>query len=227
MMFFALLPVIGTGLIWGPTAIYLLATGSLWQGFALIAFGVLIIGVVDNLLRPILIGQDTKIPDYVVLVSTLGGLAIFGPNGFVIGPIVAAMFFSLWAVFSTHPAARGGWLIGRAPAAACRRLCPHLSNRRIVHNGVGSECSRGESGTSPRAAGFREYNSYFSNPFTTDAYTQSYRNTAVEQVVPRLTKQFFSSDPPTAAALAYWRPAPHVRCEKIAVGPQTQLTAGC
>ena len=103
MMIFSLLPVIGTGLIWGPAAIYLLATGALWQGFALITFGVVVIGLVDNLLRPILIGQDTKIPDYVVLVSTLGGLATFGANGFVIGPIIAAMFISLWAVFATNP----------------------------------------------------------------------------------------------------------------------------
>jgi predicted PurR-regulated permease PerM len=100
MMIFSLLPVIGTGLIWGPAAIYLLATGALWQGLALIAFGVVVIGLVDNLLRPILIGQDTKIPDYIVLVSTLGGLATFGANGFVIGPIIAAMFISLWEVFS-------------------------------------------------------------------------------------------------------------------------------
>ena len=100
MMVFSLLPVIGTGLIWGPAAVYLLVTGALWQGFALIAFGVVVIGLVDNVLRPILIGQDTKIPDYVVLVSTLGGLATFGANGFVIGPVIAAMFISLWTVFS-------------------------------------------------------------------------------------------------------------------------------
>lgn len=100
MAVFSLLPVMGTGLIWGPAAVYLLVTGALWQGPVLIAFGVLIIGLVDNVLRPILIGQDTKIPDYIVLVSTLGGLATFGANGFVIGPVIAAMFLSLWTVFS-------------------------------------------------------------------------------------------------------------------------------
>jgi hypothetical protein len=56
--------------------------------------------LVDNVLRPILIGQDTKILDYIVLVSTLGGLATFGANGFVIGPVIAAMFLALWTVFS-------------------------------------------------------------------------------------------------------------------------------
>lgn len=100
MTIFALLPVVGTGLIWAPAAVWLIATGALWQGLVLIAFGVVVIGLVDNLLRPILIGQDTRIPDWVVLVSTLGGLATFGANGFVIGPIIAAMFISLWSVFS-------------------------------------------------------------------------------------------------------------------------------
>jgi predicted PurR-regulated permease PerM len=100
MALFSLLPVLGTGLLWGPAAIYLIVTGAVWQGLVLIAFGVLVIGLVDNVLRPILIGQDTKIPDYIVLVSTLGGLATFGANGFVIGPVIAAMFLSLWTVFS-------------------------------------------------------------------------------------------------------------------------------
>jgi predicted PurR-regulated permease PerM len=100
MAVLSLLPVLGTGLVWGPVAVYFLATGAIWQGIVLIAFGVLVIGLVDNILRPILIGQDTKIPDYVVLISTLGGIAIFGANGFVIGPVIAAMFIAVWAVFS-------------------------------------------------------------------------------------------------------------------------------
>src|SRR5665647_566008 len=95
MAFFSLLPAIGAGLIWIPVAVYLLATGAIWQGVVLIAFGALIIGLVDNFLRPILVGKDTKMPDYVVLISTLGGLATFGLNGFVIGPVIAAMFLSL------------------------------------------------------------------------------------------------------------------------------------
>ena len=54
----------------------------------------------DNLLRPSLVGKDTKMPDYVVLISTLGGIAIFGLNGFVIGPVIAAMFIAAWEIFS-------------------------------------------------------------------------------------------------------------------------------
>jgi len=100
MAFFSLLPAIGAGLIWIPVAVYLLVTGAMWQGMVLIAFGALIIGLVDNFLRPILVGKDTKMPDYVVLISTLGGIATFGLNGFVIGPVIAAMFISAWDIFS-------------------------------------------------------------------------------------------------------------------------------
>jgi predicted PurR-regulated permease PerM len=71
----------------------------------LIAYGALVIGSVDNVLRPIVVGKDTKMPDYVVLVSTLGGLAVFGPNGFVLGPVIAALFIAAWASFSASRSA--------------------------------------------------------------------------------------------------------------------------
>ncbi|HKE95040.1 MAG TPA: AI-2E family transporter, partial [Povalibacter sp.] len=95
MGFLSLLPAVGTALVWAPAALYFLLTGTIWRGIILIAYGVLVIGMVDNLLRPILVGKDTKMPDYVVLISTLGGMAIFGINGFVIGPVVAAMFMTV------------------------------------------------------------------------------------------------------------------------------------
>ena len=102
MAFLSLLPAIGAALIWGPVSLYLLATGQVWEGVALIAFGVLVIGLVDNVLRPVLVGKDTKLPDYVVLISTLGGIAVFGLNGFVIGPVIAAMFVSAWGIFAAN-----------------------------------------------------------------------------------------------------------------------------
>jgi predicted PurR-regulated permease PerM len=100
MAFLSLLPAVGAGLVWLPVAVYLLLTGSVWEGVVLIAFGTLVIGLVDNLLRPILVGKDTKLPDYVVLMSTLGGIAVFGLNGFVIGPVIAAMFTASWDLFA-------------------------------------------------------------------------------------------------------------------------------
>lgn len=100
MAFLSLLPAIGAGLVWVPVAIYFLATGAIWQGVGLIAYGVLVIGLVDNVLRPFLVGKDSKLPDYVVLISTLGGIEVFGLNGFVIGPLIAAIFMVSWEIFS-------------------------------------------------------------------------------------------------------------------------------
>ena len=100
MAIVSLLPAVGAALVWFPFALYLLATGALWQGGLLIAYGVLVIGLVDNVLRPILVGKDTKMPDYVVLIATLGGIGIFGLHGFLIGPLIAAMFMAVWDIFS-------------------------------------------------------------------------------------------------------------------------------
>ena len=100
MAFLSLLPAVGAALVWLPVAIYFVVTGAVWQGLVLVAYGVLVIGLVDNLLRPILVGTDTKMPDYVVLISTLGGIEIFGVNGIVLGPLIAAMFTVVWDIFS-------------------------------------------------------------------------------------------------------------------------------
>lgn len=98
MALFSLLPAVGAGLVWGPVAIWLLATGETWQGVGLVLYGVLVIGLVDNVLRPLLVGKDTGMPDYLVLISTVGGIAVMGINGFVIGPVIAAMFVAVWGI---------------------------------------------------------------------------------------------------------------------------------
>ena len=102
MAFLSLLPAIGAALIWGPVALYLLAIGQIWQGFGLIAFGVFVIGLIDNLLRPVLVGKDTEMSDYVVLVSTVGGLTVVGLNGFVVGPVIAALFMTACALLAAE-----------------------------------------------------------------------------------------------------------------------------
>jgi predicted PurR-regulated permease PerM len=104
MAFLSLLPAIGAGLVWLPVAAWFLLTGALWQGLGLIAYGVLVIGLVDNLLRPILVGKDTGMPDYVVMLTTLGGMAVFGLNGFVLGPVIAAMFIAVWHIYTVQGA---------------------------------------------------------------------------------------------------------------------------
>jgi predicted PurR-regulated permease PerM len=99
MAFLSLLPLIGAALVWVPVAAYFLLTGALWQSLALTLWGVLVIGLIDNLLRPILVGRDAHLPDYIVMVATVGGLSVFGINGFVLGPVIAAMFFSVWEIY--------------------------------------------------------------------------------------------------------------------------------
>jgi predicted PurR-regulated permease PerM len=98
MAFLSLLPAVGAALVWGPVALYLLSTGATLQALGLIAWGLVVVGLVDNLLRPMLVGKDTRLPDYVVLITTLGGMAVFGINGFVLGPLIAAMFVAVWQI---------------------------------------------------------------------------------------------------------------------------------
>jgi predicted PurR-regulated permease PerM len=98
----SLLPAVGAALVWVPVAIYFLMIGAIWKSVALVAYGVLVIGLIDNLLRPILVGKDTRMPDYVVMISTLGGMAVFGINGFVLGPVIAAMFIAVWHIRVTQ-----------------------------------------------------------------------------------------------------------------------------
>ena len=99
MVLLSVLPAIGAALVWAPAAIFLLATGAYIKALIMVLVGVLVIGLVDNLLRPILIGRDTQMPDYLILFSTLGGLTLFGISGFVIGPVIAALFLVVWEMF--------------------------------------------------------------------------------------------------------------------------------
>ncbi|WP_061023634.1 AI-2E family transporter [Bradyrhizobium sp. CCH5-F6] len=99
MALLSLLPVLGSALVWAPVALYLLVAGAVTKGIILLAFGTFVIGLADNFLRPILVGQSIQMPSYVVLIATLGGLAAFGANGFVIGPLVAAMFLTAWQIY--------------------------------------------------------------------------------------------------------------------------------
>ncbi len=94
----SLIPAVGAALIWAPVAIYLLATGAVWQGLFVTFSGVAVIGMADNVLRPILVGRDTGIPDWLILVTTLGGIAVLGLSGIVLGPLAAGLFITGFAV---------------------------------------------------------------------------------------------------------------------------------
>ena len=101
MALFSLLPAVGAALVWGPVAAYYFFTGAIVKGIGLTLWGALVIGLVDNFLRPILVGKDTRLPDYLVLVATLGGIVVFGLNGFVIGPVIAAVFLVSWNMLAS------------------------------------------------------------------------------------------------------------------------------
>jgi predicted PurR-regulated permease PerM len=99
MAILSLIPAIGAGLVWLPAALYLYAIGDWVAATVLLLYGFVVIGLADNVLRPILVGRDTKLPDWMVLLSTLGGLALFGINGFVVGPLIAVLFIAFWQIF--------------------------------------------------------------------------------------------------------------------------------
>ncbi len=95
----SVIPGIGAPVVWLPAAIWLASTGSLLPAAALAAWGALVVGSIDNLLRPRLVGSDARMSDLMIMISTLGGIALFGPVGFIVGPIVAALFVTFWDVY--------------------------------------------------------------------------------------------------------------------------------
>jgi predicted PurR-regulated permease PerM len=99
MTVLSIIPGIGTALIWAPAAILLAARGSWGKAIALVLFCGLVVGSLDNLLRPRLVGKDTEMHDLMILFSTMGGILMFGIIGFIIGPIVAALFVTVWDMY--------------------------------------------------------------------------------------------------------------------------------
>lgn len=98
MALFALVPVVGAGVVWLPAGLWLLISGETWQGIFVLAFGFIVVSSADNVLRPILVGRDTGIPDWIILVSTLGGISLVGFSGIVLGPLVAGLFLASWSI---------------------------------------------------------------------------------------------------------------------------------
>ncbi len=100
MVLLSLVPGVGPLLIILGGAAWLLLTGDTTAGVALAVWGVAVVGTVDNIMRPVLVGKDSEMPDLVTLLSTLGGLASFGAAGLVIGPVLAALFLMFWELIS-------------------------------------------------------------------------------------------------------------------------------
>jgi len=95
---FALIPVVGAGAVWVPAGVWLLATGQIWQGLFVLLAGFFVVSSSDNVLRPILVGRETGIPDWIILVTTLGGIGLAGFSGIVIGPLVGGLFLACWSI---------------------------------------------------------------------------------------------------------------------------------
>lgn len=96
----SIIPLVGPPLVWIPAAIFLWFEGEVGAAIGLAAYGALFVGVLDNILRPILVGKDTKMPDLLILISTVGGLTLFGAIGIIIGPVIAALFISIWYIYA-------------------------------------------------------------------------------------------------------------------------------
>ncbi len=101
MAVLSVIPGIGAALVWVPAVIYLLIKGAIGWAILLAIWCAGVVGSADNLLRPRLVGKDTKMPDLLILLSTLGGIFLFGAVGFIIGPIIAALFVTVWDIYGS------------------------------------------------------------------------------------------------------------------------------
>lgn len=99
MMLLSIIPAIGSPIVWVPVSIILFVQGSFWTALLFTIWCAAVAGSVDNFLRPILIGRDTRMPDLLVLIGTIGGIILFGVLGFIIGPIVASLFLAIWYLY--------------------------------------------------------------------------------------------------------------------------------
>ena len=99
MAVFSIIPALGTGIVWVPATLYLIASGSTTSGIILGLWCAAVVGTVDNLLRPWLVGKDAQIPDLLILITTLGGIFLFGIVGFILGPVIAALFVTVWEIY--------------------------------------------------------------------------------------------------------------------------------
>ena len=103
MVVLSVIPLVGTWMVLYPAGLYSILSGDLWSGLAIFLITALIISSVDNVLRPYLVGRDTGMHDLLVFFSTLGGLSVFGVTGFIIGPVLAALFITLLEFYQLDP----------------------------------------------------------------------------------------------------------------------------
>ena len=99
MAVLSVIPSIGSALIWGPACVILIMQGSVGAGVGLLIFCAIVVGSLDNVLRPILVGKDTKMHELMIFFGTLGGIMMFGISGIFIGPLIASLFVTIWELY--------------------------------------------------------------------------------------------------------------------------------
>ncbi len=102
MTILSIIPAIGSVIVWLPAGLIMLALGNIWQGVLILVIGTFVIGLIDNLLRPPLIGKDVEMHPLLVLLSTLGGIFLFGISGFVIGPIIVSLYLAIMSIYNHY-----------------------------------------------------------------------------------------------------------------------------
>lgn len=150
MAILSLLPAVGPALVWGPAAVIQLTTGGIWQAVVLVIGGTLVIGLIDNLLRPMLVGREIRMPDYLILLATLGGLSVFGLAGFVLGPIIAALFLVMWEMFASEYAEMDSSEAPAVPTAVPDAVVASVVPTPAPDEPVATEPPTGEAGTQER-----------------------------------------------------------------------------
>ena len=99
MTVLSIIPVVGSAIVWIPAVIILAAMGKFGTAIGLMLVCGIVVGSVDNVLRPRLVGKDTQMHELLILFGTLGGISLFGIVGFIIGPIIAALFVTVWEIY--------------------------------------------------------------------------------------------------------------------------------
>ncbi len=99
MVVLSVIPALGAALVWVPAVVYLFLVGKIAAGVGLLAWCAVVVSTIDNFLRPRLVGRDARMSDLLILLSTLGGIFLFGAVGFIVGPIVAALFVTIWHIY--------------------------------------------------------------------------------------------------------------------------------
>lgn len=102
MVVLSMIPTVGTGLVWVPACIYLYLNGQFYACVSVAIWCTIVVGSADNFLRPILIGKDTQLGELMVLISTIGGLMLFGLSGVIFGPIIGLLFVTVWDIYGIH-----------------------------------------------------------------------------------------------------------------------------